>query len=155
MRYPRDPVSATMAIRALEEAFVCHWDHAFNLLDEIEDLFGVDGARTACGVWCDTVIDKYTGHEPVTISGIDFIEATTGEALQADDMPQDKVWAGRLLVAWMADDHCNVEALLACLPAEPDDRNDYLRALLNCSAATLRRLYIENAANRAAVARWN
>lgn len=138
-----DPRLSALALEALHYAAMGHEERAETLVDEVREHFGEDGLKIAIGVWCDVVTDKYTGHEDVTVEGIDFQYCDTGAVTSADEVPPATRWAGQILTARIARDIPNFEAFLATLPADPEPQAEYVAAILTVAGLTTRRLWDE------------
>lgn len=98
--------------------------------------FGADVLPQVMLAWVDTTLNA----QGVTADGrparIVFGNPATGRVSDADDVPPEIAWAGRLLGARAADDEDTYRALMAAIPDE--DVGRHITALLHCCAETCR-----------------
>ena len=134
-----DPRLLLLAAKALHYAMAEDWERASRAVQVLGDAFGGDGCVTAMLGWADTLISRTPGlagdGRPVRLA---FQTLETGHIdYNADDVPDDVRWAGRLLAARAADDRDTFEALINSVP---DDAtwSKYVGAVLKMSALNLR-----------------
>lgn len=144
--YNRLPKAERRAVRlaaiALYAAMAENWPAATRAVQAINDRCGSAGISRAVLCWSDTLIDynpETNGDgRPVRLS---FMNADTGHVNfddDADAVPEQFRWAGRIIAARAAQDLPAWEAMIDALPDDPKVHGDHVGAVLQVVALTLR-----------------
>lgn len=129
-----------LAGNALRAAYADNLPLANTIIERIDAECGVEGVTLAILGWSDTLI-KRTPHltgKPVRLA---FMNADSGRVDEnADDVPQEVRWAGRLIAARAADDEQTWNALIDALPRDEAAVGRHVGHLLQMVALNLRHL---------------
>lgn len=144
-RLPKDEKRAVrLAAKALTHALKEDWPAATRAVQAVNDKCGSGGIATAILVWSDTLIDYNPGTtgdgRPVRLA---FMNADTGHVdldENADAVPEQFRWAGRVIAARAAQDQPGWEALIDSLPDDPHVHGRHVGAVLEVVALTLRNI---------------
>lgn len=135
-----DKRAVRLAGDALRAALTENWPVANKTVERIDAECGATGIVTAILGWSDTLIARVpnlTGR-PVRLA---FMNADSGRIDEnADDVPDETRWAGRLLAARAADDEATWNALVDALPDDPAAVGAHVGHLLQMVALNLRHL---------------
>jgi hypothetical protein len=120
-RDPLPPIerrAMTLATVALHAAMAGDWDKATDAVQRISDECGAVGIGRAILGWSDTMIARLvTGHIPGQPIRLAFQQVETGRIdTDADKVPAEVRWAGRVIAARAANDHATWDALMDALP---------------------------------------
>jgi hypothetical protein len=133
-----------LAHKALQAEIFGQHDQAASAVQAINDELGAPGVTLAIMAWCDTLVLYYrkaTGtpdDAPVQPAWLN--SRTRRVAADADEVPPEVRWAGRLVAARAALDEPAWDALLAALPDDEAAIGQHVVALLSMAALTLRAL---------------
>lgn len=133
-----------LAADALNAAIDDDGDRAAKAVKAISDEAGGEGLGWAVTAWCDTLILHYrhaTGTPDDAPIRPGWLHAGTGErTTEADDVPVEARWAGRVIAARAALDHPAYDALFRSLPEDGAAVGDHVTMLLSMTGLTLRSL---------------
>lgn len=145
---PRRARALQFATEALHAAFRDDKDAATRAVQAISDEAGGPGMAVAVKAWCDTLIGAWRRDGGIPDGGADGVlvrpawrDTDTGRvATDADEVPAEFRWAGRLIAARVALDKPAYDALIAALPADGEAIARHVGALLGTVALTLQAL---------------
>lgn len=130
------------ALRLASDALRCavagDRERAFRVVERIGDECGGEGLALAMVGWSDTLIARVpnlTG-KPVRLA---FMQADSGRVDEnADDVPAEVRWSGRLLAARAADDRQTWNALIDALPEDGEQVGHHVGCFLGMVALNIR-----------------
>lgn len=128
-----------LATAAYHAGYLDDWPGAARVVEELADSHGTDGVTTAMLAWIDTAIaaSGLDRSGPVRVA---WNAVETGNVqTDADNVPVEARWAGRLLAARLADDERGFYALLTVLPTlTPAQTGDHILGLLRSCVLTIK-----------------
>lgn len=105
---------------------------------------GGQAMEYAVRAWCDTLVSRYqrlTGTSSGDPIHLQFMNPDTGARTgNADDVPPEMAWAGRMILARQAQDIDQWMALISALPEDAAEVGAHVMAVLGSVALTLRHI---------------
>jgi len=133
-----------LAAIALRDALAGDMKAAMATVTQISDQTGGAGLEYAMRGWCDSLIVRYrsvTGSPDDAVIRPAWVDGDSGRVdFNADDVPAQARWAGRMISARAAMDQGTWNALMAALPRDGYVIGDHVAALLGMVAGTLNAL---------------
>ncbi len=127
--YSRDRMVKS-AGAALHAAMADDWGAVSRALQTLIDECGGEGVIAAMSAWCDTLLIHTHDIDPKVPLRLLFVNADTGDIGDADDVPPEVRWAGRLVAARAAMDKPTWDALIDSIPHDDSAISRHISVLL-------------------------